>query len=95
MSTVTMIKKEAQIPLTVGSGFFQKIQQTLVALVAERSPEELDEFTELMKNQQELPESWMDNIVTLSTLVQEIEKSAIASGNTYEQSEDVISSLGS
>jgi hypothetical protein len=88
MATVKMLKKDALIPLQVGTGFVQKIQSMLMALVDERSPEDIEILQKLAQSGQELPEPWMEHIQVLMILLNELDKSAEANGMTVEKSVD-------
>ena len=86
MANVTMIKKDALINVQIGTGFLQKLQQVLVSLTEGRTEEELSSFKELADSKvSEFPETWMDNIVTVATIINEIEQGAIKQGHTYEK----------
>lgn len=89
MSTVQMIKKDAIINVQISSGFLQKLQQMLAALIAERTDEEIENLKQLMESKpQEITEEWMEHIVILVTLVNGIQNEAIKQGATYEVSPD-------
>lgn len=86
MANVTMIKKDALINLQIGTGFLQKLQQVLVSLTEGRTEEELQNFKDLAESKApEFPEIWMENIITVATIINEIEQSAIKQGQTYDQ----------
>jgi hypothetical protein len=76
MSTVKMIKADAQIAVTFGVSFIKKLQSLLLYLSEERSIEELNQFKELAEKQEEFPEAWMDHLQTMIILVREIESTA-------------------
>jgi hypothetical protein len=86
-NTVTMMKKDAIINLQIGTGFLQRIQQVLTALVSEHTEEELDQFTALVEKGQttDFPEQWMDHLFVLSAFVRQVESEAIKQGATYDQ----------
>lgn len=88
MSTIKVIKKDALIPLQVGTGFLQKIQSVLLALVSERTEQELELYQKLATEQQEFPEPWMDNLHLLMVLISELDRSAEANGLTMEKDVD-------
>lgn len=76
MSTVKMLKKDALIPITVGSGFFQKLQSVLLYLTEERTDEELNLFKTLSEKGEEFPEPWMDHLYTMIVIIKELETAA-------------------
>ena len=43
-STVKMLKKDALVPITIGTGFIQKLQSMLMTLLADRTEEEINEI---------------------------------------------------
>ena len=90
MSTLKMLKKDAIIPLQIGSGFVQKIQSMLITLIDERSPEDIELLQKLAESGQEPTEPWMEHIQILMILLNELDKSAEANGMTVEKSVDDV-----
>lgn len=86
--TIKMLKKDAVIPINVGTGFFQKLNSMLIYLVEQQTEEEIKLFETLVKENKELPEPWMENMHTLIALLSELEKSADANGMMYDKSVD-------
>jgi hypothetical protein len=88
MDDIQMIKKDAQINIQIGVGFLQKLQAMLVSLINEHSQEEINVLNESLKKgeTENLQEEWMNNIVTISILISNIEQEAIKQGMTYSQS---------
>jgi hypothetical protein len=85
MTTIQMLKKDAQINITVSTGYLQKIQQMLIFLVGQRTEQEMETLKDLItSNATELPEEWMEHIALLSSLITTIEQQAISQGATYE-----------
>lgn len=84
MSTIKMIKKDASIQITIGSGFMQKIQAIVVAMVSERTDEELAEFQRQAVAKEELSIEWMEHLSTMMLLMNEIEVKAEEQGFTYD-----------
>lgn len=84
MATVPMIKKDAQISITIGTGFMKKIQSLFLTLVTERTEEEMESYKKYVESNEEFPETWMENIHTLLILLQQLEQSAIDNNQTYE-----------
>lgn len=92
MSKVTMIKKDAVVSIRISAAFLQRLQKLMVAIALERSPEEMQSFkeqAEKIRSEQnyapQFTEDWMDDIFTLSILINEIEGTLIKEGFTYEQ----------
>lgn len=94
MDKIKMIKKDAIVDIKIGTGFLQKLQQLLISLTADLSPEQLELYkkeSESLKNLDDFSEPWMLSITTLSILLKEIESEAEKQGLTYEGSiEDAI-----
>jgi hypothetical protein len=84
MSNIKMIKKDANIQVTFGSGFIQKIQAIVVHMVNERTDEELVEFQRLAQANEELTLEWMEHLATMMLLMNEIELKAEEQGFTYD-----------
>ena len=84
MSSIKMIKKDAAIQVTFGSGFIQKIQAIVVHMVNERTDEELAEFQRLAVAKEELTLDWMEHLSTMMLLMNEIESHAEQQGFTYD-----------
>lgn len=84
MSTIKMIKKDASIQITIGSGFMQKIQAIVVSMVSERTDEELLEFQRQAVAKEELSIEWMEHLSTMMLLMNEIEVKAEEQGFTYD-----------
>lgn len=76
MPLVKTIKKDAQIPVVIGAGFFQKLQQLLFSILENKSEEELNQYSEHVTKNEEFSEPWMDNLHTIVILLREIEMSA-------------------
>jgi hypothetical protein len=84
MSNIKMIKKDAAIQVTIGSGFMQKIQAVVLYMVSERTDEELAEFQRQAVAKEELTLDWMEHLSTMMLLMNEIETKAEEQGFTYD-----------
>ena len=84
MSNIKMIKKDATIQVTIGSGFMQKIQAVVLYMVSERTDEELSEFQRQAVAKEELTLDWMEHLSTMMLLMNEIETKAEEQGFTYD-----------
>jgi hypothetical protein len=84
MSNIKMIKQDASIQVTFGSGFIQKIQAIVVHMVNERTDEELAEFQRQAVAKEELTLDWMEHLSTMMLLMNEIEIQAEEQGFTYD-----------
>jgi hypothetical protein len=79
-----MIKKDAAIQITIGSGFMQKIQAVVLHMVSERTDEELAEFQRQAVAKEELTLDWMEHLSTMMLIMNEIEIKAEEQGFTYD-----------
>jgi hypothetical protein len=84
MSNIKMIKKDAAIQVTIGSGFMQKIQAVVLYMVSDRTDEELAEFQRQAVAKEELSLDWMEHLSTMMLLMNEIETKADEQGFTYD-----------
>jgi len=84
MSNIKMIKKDAAIQVTIGSGFMQKIQAVVLYMVSDRTDEELAEFQRQAVAKEELTLDWMEHLSTMMLLMNEIETKADEQGFTYD-----------
>jgi hypothetical protein len=84
MSNIKMIKKDAAIQITIGSGFMQKIQAVVLHMVSDRTDEELAEFQRQAVAKEELTLDWMEHLSTMMLLMNEIETKAEEQGFTYD-----------
>jgi hypothetical protein len=92
MSNIKMIKQDAAIKVTFGTGFIQKIQAIVVHMVNERSEEELTEFQRLIVEKEELTLDWMEHLSTMMLLMNEIETKAEEQGFTYDADVNLLDS---
>ena len=86
MSKVTTIKKDAKITITMGTGFVEAIQKVLINLSSEKSSEETAKFHKLAtENNTKDLEPWMFNVLTVASLLKEIETEAVKQNLTIEE----------
>ena len=85
---IKLLKKDALIPINVGTGFFQKLTSVMISLIEQQTEEEINTFRVLLDEKKDLPEPWMENIQTMIVLLSELEKSADDNGLMYEKSID-------
>lgn len=89
MSKITVIKGDAVVSIKIGAGFLQKLQKIMINIISDKSAEDLDVFKQAMEsrkdNNADLPEPWMDDLSTLTILINEIETTLIKEGFTEEQ----------
>jgi hypothetical protein len=89
MSKITVIKGDAIVSIKVGAGFLQKLQKIMVNTIADKSSENLETFKKSVQDHEkentEFPETWMEDLFTLSILINEIESTLIKEGHTEEK----------
>lgn len=85
MSKVKMIKKDAVIKVSIGVGFLKKIQEALIEVSSNYTPEQLETFKKLIEKNETLSEPWMETLLTLSYLIKAIEEEANIQGFIYEE----------
>lgn len=91
-SKIPVIRKDAQIQMTFGVSFIQRLQNVAVYLTAERSEEELDSFSaELSEKKTEYEESWKNQYMTIMTLLTAIDKAAVDQGFVDNMTEEEFS----
>jgi hypothetical protein len=88
MATIKMLKKDALIPIQIGAGFVQKIQSVLLALVNDRTEQELETYQKHLEQQEDFSEPWMENIHLLVVLISELDKSSQANNLTVDRTVD-------
>jgi hypothetical protein len=86
---VTMIKKDAVIDIKVGAGFMGRLQQTLSFIIKPLTKEDIEKYTEELKNitsdNAEFSEPWMTALSCVSLLLKNLEEAAKQQGHTYEK----------
>lgn len=81
-TTVKMIKKDAQINITFGTPFIQKLQALLFFITKDVSDEDLLRYKQIVENKEEFQEDWMDALFTVVSLIGEVERIADQTGQT-------------
>ncbi len=84
MTKVKMVKHDALININIGTGFLQQLQQMLIYIAANVTPEQLETYKTLVQNKEEYTEEWMQHLTTISILIKEIEQRAEEQGFIYE-----------
>jgi hypothetical protein len=88
METITYIKKDALIPITIGTSFTSRLQQALIFLTDDKTESELEVFKRALTDKIPL-DGWMLHCETLALLIKEIEDSAIDKGMTEDKDIEV------
>jgi hypothetical protein len=95
MSEITMIKKDASVNITMGTGFILKIQQMLPHLIENVTSEQIAEYKKLLEEGvEDFPEPWMEHVKTLTILISTIEIEAVKQGATYKENIDTPTPQG-
>jgi hypothetical protein len=84
MESIKMIKPEAIIEIKIGTGFLQQIQNLLVYLAKDLTPEQLDQYKKEAEEKIPFTEEWMNHVTTISTLLKELEIKADEQGFAYD-----------
>ena len=98
MNKIRVIKGDAIVSIKVGAGFLQKLQKVMMNIITDKSSEDLETFKKSAeaheKKNTEFSETWMEDLFTLSVLINEIESVLIKEGHTEEKDiEDVPSTI--
>ncbi len=84
------IPKDAQIPITIGAGYLQRLHKMLIYLIHDKTKDEVDEFNENLKNNTIPEDSWMYHYHTIQTFVIMAEDTAIKKNITIVKDIDNI-----
>lgn len=76
---VPFFKSTGIVDIQVSAGFVQRLQRVIDYIVSPHSQEELDAFKKKLADKVPL-EPWEESFFTLTVLVTEIEKKAVATG---------------
>ena len=92
MAKVTKIKNDAIVSIRISAAFLQRIQKVMFSLAMDKTPEEVEDFknqADKLREQQnynpQFTEDWMDNVFTMSVLINEVESTIVKEGHTYEE----------
>lgn len=85
MDTIKMIKPDAIIDIKIGTGFLQQIQNLLMYLAKDLTPDQLAQYKKEADEKIPFTEEWMTHITTISILLKEIEVKADEQGFAYDQ----------
>jgi hypothetical protein len=85
MEKITVINKDAQVPVAFGTEFIFRLQKLFAFLVSNISEEELKEYKAQSESGQPFTEDWMDHLTTVSFLLIKIEEEAKAHNMTTEE----------
>jgi ketol-acid reductoisomerase len=80
--SVEMIRKDALIPVTIGTGFYARLREVLMSTLQDRTPEEIQEANTQIETGS-ITQEWVRNYETMVVLCKEIERQASEHGMTY------------
>lgn len=82
--SLKFLKNDAIVKIGLGAGFVLKLQQVLMHILNDIPKEKIEEYKQLLAEQKELNEPWMEPVTTLSVLLREIEVKADEQDLSYE-----------
>lgn len=80
--SVEMIRKDALIPVTFGTGFYARLREVLMFTLQNHTQEEILEANKQIESGA-ITEDWVRHYETMVVLCKEIEKQASEHGMTY------------
>lgn len=80
--SVEMIRKDALIPVTIGTGFYARLRETLLYLLKDKTQEQILDANRQIESGH-VTEDWVHHYETVVVLCKEIEKQASEHGMTY------------
>lgn len=86
---VELIRKDALIPITVGAGFYARLQEVLLYIVKGKTQEELSNATEQIKSGT-VNEPWIKHYETMLALCQELDSQARQNNLTVKTNIDSL-----
>lgn len=85
-----MIKKDAEITVTIGAGMIQSLQSLLFMVLGSRTSEEISELTKCIDEKKEPTEPWAINSINVVRLLTRIEEIAKETDQIVEVDESNI-----
>lgn len=80
--TIEMIRKDALIPVTIGTGFYARLREVLLFSIQHKTQEEILDANKQIESGN-VTEDWVRHYETMAVLCKEIEKQATENGMTY------------
>jgi len=90
MSKIAMIKKDAEVTVTIGAGMIQSLQGILFLVLGTRTKEEIDEITKCIDENRQPTEPWAVNSINVVRLLTKIEEIAKETDQIVEVDESSI-----
>lgn len=85
---IKFLKTDAIVSVKIGSGFVQRLQQMLFFLLKDIPADKVEDYKKALEGKTgfvDMPEPWMDHVLTLSVLLRQIETNSEEQGLTYEK----------
>lgn len=79
---IEMIRKDALIPVKIGTGFYARLREVLLFTLENKTQEEILDANKQIESGN-ITEDWIRHYETLVVLCKEIEKQASENGMTY------------
>lgn len=80
-TTVPVIRKDAQVQITLGTNFIKQLQETSLFMLLSQTETEIDNFQkELNEGKQEFEEPWKTHYITIMSLLRGIDIAAEEQG---------------
>jgi hypothetical protein len=89
LTGIHYIPKDAKVPVEISPGFLLRLQKILVYLVTDRTPQEIQELEEHIKNNSVPEDTWMAHFITIRDLVLKTEQIAVEKKLTVLRPEEV------
>lgn len=80
--TIEVIRKDAQIPVVIGTGFYARLREVLMFTLQNRTQEEILEANTQIETSS-ITQDWIRHYETMVVLCKEIERQATQNGMTY------------
>lgn len=91
---IAVIRQDAQVKITIGTAFIKRFQELSFSIISGKSEAEIDKLQEMLNTgQTEFEEQWMNEYMTVMTLLHTIDKAAVEQGLVDNLSEEEAASL--
>lgn len=77
---IPVLRKDALVPVELGTGFIKRLYELSMFIIADKTPEQIDALHAALKQGPEAvdQELWMKHYMTVMSLLQAAEETAIA-----------------
>lgn len=77
-SGIPVLKKDAMVPIELGTGYIKRLYELSMFLIADKTPEQLGALNNAVQQDTADSELWMKHYVTVVSLLKGIEESAVS-----------------